>query len=289
MRVFPFDYPLDDALLSKIDLMIARCEQKNPKKDAVLLFEGMEGEGKTTYSIAVGYYIKWRTGREFSDLNVFSDLRKMIDFLKSTDNQLAIWDEPALQALSKDSLTTIVKDLERLLMMARKKRHFIMINMSYFNKFSEYIVWQRPLGMIHVYSRNELEAGRYVYIKKKSLEYLWDEWRRTHRRNYRKWCSKSIRGTFPDVLNSEYKHNVLSEFNLDRYERNKDKAIMSIGMMGKKQQKNEVDEFKYKLSQASNKTLIAKTLGVSTRTIQRWAKKQTNDDENEEIPKESEV
>ena len=46
MRVFPFDYPLDDALLSKIDLMIARCEQKNPKKDAVLLFEGMEGEGK---------------------------------------------------------------------------------------------------------------------------------------------------------------------------------------------------------------------------------------------------
>jgi hypothetical protein len=115
-------------------------------------------------------------------------------------------------------------------MMARKKRHFIMINLAYFNKFSEYIVWQRPLGMIHIYSRNELEPGRFVYIKKAALEQLWYEWRSKRRRNYRKWCSKSIRGTFPDIMNPDYKNNVLIHFDIDYYEGEKDKAISSIGV-----------------------------------------------------------
>src|SRR3990167_10482210 len=229
MRVEPFGYPLDDNLLQKIDIMIRRCTAENPKRDAVLLCEGPEGEGKTTYAVAVAYYIKWKTGREFDHTKVFFDVEKMIKHLQSTDNQIAIWDEPALQAMNKDSLTTTVKNLERLLMMARKKRHFIIFNLAYFNKFSDYIVWQRPLGMIHVYSRNELHAGRYCYIKKRNLEYLYEHWRAKHRRDYKLFSSKRIRGTFPDVLNPNYKHNVLSNFNVDAYESQKDNAIMQIG------------------------------------------------------------
>lgn len=96
MKVEPFGYPLDNRLIPKIDLMLARCTQSHPKKDAVLLFEGPEGEGKTTYSVAVGYYAAWKTGRKFNHNNVFFDLRKMISFLQNTDEQIAIWDEPAL-------------------------------------------------------------------------------------------------------------------------------------------------------------------------------------------------
>ncbi len=242
MRVEPFNYPLDDRLLKKIDIMISRCVQKNPKRDAVLLFEGAEGEGKTTFSVAVGYYIKWKTGREFNHKNMFFDLGKMIKFAQETEEQIIVWDEPALQALSKDVLTTIVKDLERLLMMARKKRHFIMINMAYFNKFNEYIVWQRPLGMVHVYSRKEIHAGRYVYIKKRALEQLWYAWRSKRKREYRKYCSKSIRGTFPDVMNPNYKNNVLSDFDLNYYEKMKDEAIMMIG--NKEDKKDAMKKYK---------------------------------------------
>lgn len=248
MRVEPFGFPLDDRLIQKIDIMLKRCTQHNPKRDAVLLFEGAEGEGKTTYSAAVGYYAKWKTGRVFNHTRVFFDLEKMIDFLKETDEQIAIWDEPALQALSKDALTKIVKNLERLLMMARKKRHFIMINMAYFNKFSEYIVWQRPLGMIHVYSRKELEPGRYVYIRKKNLEFLWNDWRTKRRRMYKKYCSKAIRGTFPDVLNPDYKFNVLSDFDIDYYEREKDAAIASIGIDNKQEEKKEIHSLKFSIA-----------------------------------------
>ena len=52
MRVTQFGYPLENSLIEKLDLMIKRCVQKNPKKDAVLLNEGAEGEGKTSLSVA---------------------------------------------------------------------------------------------------------------------------------------------------------------------------------------------------------------------------------------------
>jgi len=288
MKVPPFNFPLENSVLRKIDLMIDRCTQSNPKKDAVLLFEGAEGEGKTTYSIAVGYYLAWKTGRKFNHKNIFFDVREMIKFLQTTDNQIVIWDEPALQALSRDTLSTIVKDLERLLMMARKKRHFLMINISYFNMFSPYIVWQRPLGMIHVYSRKDVESGRFVYIRKRNLEFLWYDWRSKKKRNYRRWCSKSVRGTFPDVLNPDYKNNVLSDFNLDYYEKMKDEAIMKIGRKDKKQEKLELDKFKKKVATLTfpvhNKEELATQFGVHVRTLYRWGKKKIDLQENDGNP-----
>lgn len=292
VHVMPFGFPLEDRLIQKIDLMIKRCVTNNPKRDAVLIVEGAEGEGKTTESVALGYYVAWRTGRAFNHLNVFFDLRKMIDTLKSTEDMIAVWDEPALQSMSKDALSSIVKDLERLLMMARKKRHFIIINLAYFNKFSEYIVWQRPLGMIHVYSRNEIQPGRFVYIRKKNLELLWYDWKIKHKRNYRRYCSKGIRGTFADVMNPDYKHNVLSSFDINYYEREKDKAIMSIGVEKDKRSHREKimeDRWTIMCRNANNlqkREELAKFAGKSVRTIERDAKRELFFDENEEFAKE---
>jgi hypothetical protein len=234
MIVTKFHYPMEAQLVKRLDLMIARCIQPNPKRDAVILNEGAEGEGKTSLSVAEAFYVAEKTGRTFTHNNIFFDIDKMIKFLQNNEGQIAIWDEPALQALSGDALSTLVKNLKRMLMMCRNKRHFIIINMTYFTEFGGYIVWQRPLCMIHVYSRNELQAGRFIYIRKKNLERLWLDWRTKKQRNYKKWGSKICRGTFPDVLNSEYKNNVLSEFDVNAYERNKHNAIASIGMVGEK-------------------------------------------------------
>jgi hypothetical protein len=240
MRITRFQYPLEDSIIKKIDLMIKRCIQRNPKRDSVLLIEGQEGEGKTSYSVAIAYYVSEQTRRNFSHKNVFSDLTKMISFLQDNEGQIAIWDEPALQALSGDSLSKIVKDLKRMLMMCRNKRHFIIINMTYFNEFGNYIVFQRPLGMIHVYSRNETDPGRFIYIKKKNLEKLYWDWRSKKLRNYKKYSSRKCRGTFPDVLNEYYKYNVLGEFDFKEYEKNKNEAIASIGKETKKLNEREL-------------------------------------------------
>ena len=271
--VTKFNYPLDTNLVKKIDLMIERCSNKGSKKDAVILCEGSEGEGKTTFSIALAYYVAEQTGREFGADRLFFDVEKMIEFAQSTEKQIIIWDEPALQALSTDWASSAVRNLTRLLMMARKKQHFIIINITKFYKFNEYVVVDRPLAMIHVYSRKNIESGRFMYIRKKYLEPLWRDYRFRKVRSYKKYSSKSIRGTFPDILNPKYKNNVLKVFDNNAYEKAKDAAIMDIGKDVKKDKKVEwrverLIKWRVKFPDMAQKEM-ADILGVSTDTIRR--------------------
>lgn len=275
VRVQPYNYPIENRLIQKLDLMIQRCTQNKPKRDAVLNIEGAEGEGKTTFSIAIAYYVSEKTGRKFDHTHIYFDLRKLIERIQNTEEEILIWDEPALHGLGKDALTNIVKDLERVLVMARKKRHFIIINMAYFNMFSPYIVWQRPLGMIHVYSRKEIEAGRFIYIRKKALEGLYQDWRTKRKRNYRKWKCRGINGNFPDVLDPDYKNNVLKDFNVVAYNDAKDKAILQIGSNTKESFKEQINSIKYEFAIAADehpaiKDVLCKIFNVKKVSIPKW-------------------
>lgn len=271
---------MEKNLVKKLDLMIDRCAGNSSKKDSVLICEGAEGEGKTTFSIAVAYYIADQTGRPFNTANVFFDVEKMIKFAQETEGQIIIWDEPALQALSTDWASSAVKNLTRLLMMARKKRHFMIINMTKFYKFNEYIVVDRAIAMLHVYSRRNIQSGRFMYIKRKKLEALWRDYRFSKRRNYGKHCSKDIRGMFPDILNPKYKYNVLKDFNNSAYEKEKDAAIMSIGagevkLTPAQQRKLFVKEFiKNKIDKGEkvDTKQLSEDFNISTRSIQMYTK-----------------
>jgi len=233
MKVTKFNYPMEKNLIEKIDLMIKRCENK----DTVLLVDGEEGEGKTTMSIAIAYYVSEQMNREFDQSHVFFDLNKLIPFAQNNTGKIIIWDEPALNALSTDSRKRIVKNLTRILMMARKKNHFIMINTARFYRFNEYSVVDRPIGMVHVYSRKNIHSGRFVYIKKKYLEHLYRDCKYKKRKTFKKYASKRVRGTFPNVLDPDYKNNVCDDFGVDKYESRKDYAIQSIGKEDEKESK----------------------------------------------------
>ena len=273
MIVTRFKYPLEKNLISKLDLIVERVSLVGSKKDAVIIFEGGEGEGKTTFSIATAYYLAEKTGRTFDEKRVFFDAEKMIEFAINTERQIMIYDEPALQALSTDWASSVVKNLTRLLMMARKKQHIILINMTKFYKFNEYLVVDRAIALLHVYSRRNIECGRFLYIRKKNLENLWRDYRFSKRRNYKRYASKKVRGTFPDILNPEYKNNVLSEFDVENYEKKKDAAIMQIGKDKKRDKKTvwraeRLIKLKEKFPKMEQKEL-ADILGVSVSTLKR--------------------
>lgn len=279
MKVIKFNYPMEKRLIKKIDMLIERCTNKRTKQDAVWLIDGQEGEGKTTMSVAIAYYVAEKIGREFNEDHVFFDLKKLIKFAQTTEKQIIIWDEPALDALSSDSQKRIVKNLIRFLMTARKKRHFILLNVARFYRFNTYAAVDRPKGMVHVYSRKDVHPGRFVYIRNKYLEPLYRDCKYKKKRNYKKYASKRCRGTFPNVLHPNYKNNVLSDFDIDKYERKKDRAIASIGRKPGEENKwkKKLKEFKGKLSQAHKKEGIrqdklAEAIGYSPKTLQRWQK-----------------
>lgn len=116
MIVTDLKYFLEEPIVKKLNIMINRCEQQHPKKDAVLIIEGGEGEGKSNTSIVNAYYVKSQTNRE---IHLFFRLKALIEFAKSTERMIIIWDEPALDALSSDWYKRINKDLITLLMVGK--------------------------------------------------------------------------------------------------------------------------------------------------------------------------
>lgn len=289
MIVTDLKYFLEDKIIKKLDLMIKRCEQSNPKKDALLIIEGAEGEGKSNTSCANAYYIKSKTKR---DIHLFFKLDELIRFAQSTEAKIIIWDEPALDSLSTDWYKETNKNLIRLLMVARKKRHFFMFNLTKFYKFSDYIVVDRGLGMIHMYSRMEIEPGRFVYIRKKNLERLYLGWRQSKKRLYKKFTS--FRGSYPEVLEKHfdkmgiYINGKIATYS--DYDKEKDRAIESIGNNKSKEPKdNGLIELRIKVGSLKFpiKTQIefANRLNVNRRTLTVW-KNLKNHGDNSLFPKE---
>jgi hypothetical protein len=219
MIVTDKQYFMDKQLIHKLDLMIERFKQN---KDNLLICEGGEGDGKTTMSVACAYYIAYMTKRPFSVANIFFDVEKMIEFAQNTEEQIIIWDEPALSGLTTQWWNETQTLLTQILMMARKKKHFFIFNVTKFFKFNSYSIRERSIGMIHVYSKKNLYAGSFRYIKKDKIDCLFDDYRSRKQSNYRKWSS--FRSTFPNVMLPKY-----GIIDLIAYEKLKDEAIMSIG------------------------------------------------------------
>jgi hypothetical protein len=157
-------------------------------------------------------------------------------------------------------------------MMARKKRHFFIANLVKFWKFNEYLVVDRPLGMIHIYTRSDENQPRWVYIRKKDLEKLYNDYRKKKLRNYKKYSS--FHGTFPDVLDEKKSYNILDSFNLEAYEAEKDRAILDIG---KKAPVRGLSDLRLLRARIANIKLpittqkdLAIGLGLDRRTIYEW-------------------
>ena len=272
--------PFNREFIKKINLMIERITQKNPKQDAVFQFEGGEGLGKTSFSAVTGYYIVHKTGKTFSDKNMFFELKDAIDFAKNTEKQIVIFDEPAKGVLRAQWRNQLQQNLIELLMLSRKKRHFIIFNFVKFYKFNEYIVVDRCLGMAHLYERKDKRGYAFAYIPRGSLEDLYNDAIKKHQRNYFKYSI--FTGEFPDVLNPDKKYNILDSFDVVKYETEKDKAISSIGEKADKPLTER--DIKITLCKRYRETHpeitiieLGELFGVGKSTISRWL--QDNNDE----------
>lgn len=226
-------YYLDPKLKEKLDLMIKRMEVG---KDNLLLIDGDEGDGKTNISMGIGYYVAHTCNRPFNLENIFFDLDKLIDFAIKTKEQVIIWDEGALGGLASEWWNKNQKKFIKLLMIARKRQHFWIVNIPKFFKLNEYFVIDRSIGLVHVYMRGGIEHGRFVYFNQTQKEKLWEDWRRTHIRSYKKWWS--FHGSF--VMFLEKYEDIISD---EEYNKKKDDAIMSIDKEAiiKKEKKSEDD------------------------------------------------
>ncbi len=255
---------MEEKLKEKLDLCVARCTGEK-KLDNLIIVDGDEGIGKTTFAIQCAYYMAQQSKRSFSVDNVFFDLDKMFEYVRTTTDKVIVWDEAALGGLSTDWRNEQQRTLIKLLMVARKKRHIYIFNIPKFFKLNEYLIVDRSIALIHIYARREIEQGRFCYYKKSSKERLFYDRLRTRQRNYKRYYD--FHGSFPNVLGQL--------INEEEYERKKDEAILSIGINKERNKwKEKVIDYQTRLAKSDiNKELLAETLGISLRTVYNWVER----------------
>jgi hypothetical protein len=278
------EFPIEDRLVKKLDYFIKMVTREKHKQDVVLLVHGKTGDGKTNTSCILGDYFKVATGRQ---VRLFFRVAPMIDFAKTTDNKIMIWDEPSLDSLSTDQLNTLNRDLLRLFNTMRKKRHILICNLTKFWKFPEWLVVDRALGTVHMHSKGGRDVGRFLYLRSKNMEALWNAYKKSGKRLYGKL--KSFGGRMPEIMEREFPDGThgfdklgfsVDEFpnaTLEQYNFCKDRAIESIGQ---EKQKNNVDKralngLRYLIARLDYKKLktrqdLASGLKISQARLTEW-------------------
>lgn len=245
VSVGDFSFAIEKKLVQKLERAVRGVTQANPKEDSLFINEGRERKGKTNSSVVESAYLKGRTGRE---IHLFFSLKPLMEFAQKTEKMIIIWDEPALDSLSTDQVSTLNKDMQRLFMMIGKKRHIFIINYTKFWKFPEYIVCERANGMIHMMEQKKI--GRFLYLRHRDMERLWKEKKSRGKKDYKR-CS-SFGGQMPNVMERCFDKldifvNDIAHATYEDYDREKDKSILMIGAEKKSKKEMLVELEKKKL------------------------------------------
>lgn len=212
-------YMIEEQLLKKLDLMVKRLKRTD---DVVLIIDGDEGQGKTELAFGICYYISYKTKRKYDNRNIFFGLDDMIKFALSTKKQIIHFDEGALGLLRTQWQKENQQKFMQLVMVARKKRHFIIICIPKFHRLPPYVIEDRSIGLVHVYSYKNIHKGRYCYFTKEAKAKLWEDYEKRKIKSYQKHYS--FRGKFVEASKK-----IFGKGDIEEYDRKKDDAILSIG------------------------------------------------------------
>lgn len=280
LKINGIDFAFEKRLFKKIFLMCERILKYN--KDAVLVNEGYEGDGKTNSSLVESIIAHSLIKEKFSSssIHLFFKTSDCIEFAKVNKHKIIILDEPSFESLSTDSLNTLNKDFLRLVSTMRIKGHFFILNFTKFWKFPEFLIVDRALGMVRMETKNNKNPGKFLYIRQKNLEKLWNDKKKKNRRSYRKYYSFGGRMPFlmPEIFdNCNVTVNKKENATLDDYNEEKENSISTIGVKNTKQNiiQTKLEDLCFKVSQLPKRFNItqdefARALGVNSRRLREW-------------------
>ena len=261
---------IDTYLTKKLDLMCKKVTKYN--FDNLIIIDGDEGFGKTNLASAVCGYVALKTKRELTNANVFFLIDDLIDYAVRNKEKIIWWDEAALGGLASEGYTHIQTKLLKLLYVARKKKHFYVFVIPKFYKLKEAII-DRSIALLHCYSRDGITRGRFSYYKTANMDKLFEYWYKKKEKGYSQFYNHlgSFSKVLPKVINSR------------KYELQKDQAILSIGGDQFNKKNNALSKAKQEninlkrqiatIPDISNQKM-AKMMGISRRTLKRWADKE---------------
>jgi len=215
IKVTDKQFSMNELLMKNLDILIKAVDRK---WDGLLLFDGVEGSGKTTLAKQVSYYEAYKNKSDFN-LNHVTFTAK--EFMEAVDNAKKktpiLWDEAVFGALGTEWATTINRTIEKMFVTIRKKQLFINIVIPWFYMLRPYLAVGRTRALIHIITPDGLRRGFfkfYDYGGKQSLYFK-------NKKYYNYFGVKEIfKGTFPQADNLFYSEK--------EYDDKKDAAIKEL-------------------------------------------------------------
>jgi len=121
----------------------------NLKFDGVVLFDGMEGSGKSELAMQTCLVMD----KSFSDADVFYSVEQFEEWLDNAKpGKAGCWDEFVLAGLSTDALTKLQGIIIKKFTMIRKKALYIALVIPYIFMLRKYFAVARTRCLVHVYA-----------------------------------------------------------------------------------------------------------------------------------------
>lgn len=259
---------MEEFLVEKLDMMSERITKHN--FDNLILIDGDEGYGKTNLGAGVCYYVSYKTGIPFTIDNIFFDAEDLLKFATSTERQIIMFDEAAIALLASEHFNKLQITLIKMMMIARKKNHFYVFVIPEVFSLKRYLI-RRAVGLLRVYSRDNITRGRFAYFTKDSKDDLYHHYRKTGDALYQKYYDYA--GTFPDCLGK-----IVNE---KAYDAKKDACILSLSQpnasnseLAKLKEENARLKKLYASIPGIKQEILAKNAQITTRTLRKWKNNQ---------------
>lgn len=166
MKVSDKDYYMDGYLENAMN-----TARKVIKKDWDMVFaiDGVEGAGKSVMAQQLGYYCD----PTLTNQNiVFTPQQFKKSVMNSKKFQAVIYDEAYTGLSSRATMSLINRTLISMLAEIRQRNLFVFVVMPTFFDLDKYVALWRSRALIHVYTGEDFERGRFAFYnaqKKKEL------------------------------------------------------------------------------------------------------------------------
>lgn len=188
--------------------------------DAVILIDGVEGSGKSTFAQQIAGYFDPKFNL---DKVVFTPEQ----FVEAVDcavpGSAILWDEFALAGLSTDAMTKIQGVILKKITTIRKKNLYIIFLMSWIFELRKYFAVGRTRFLLHTYTTDGISRGFFKFWDFDNKRQLYFK----GRKNYEYCVRSTLKGRFPNTkevffCDADYDHKKDEAIKTIDFETNKD-------------------------------------------------------------------
>jgi energy-coupling factor transporter ATP-binding protein EcfA2 len=172
-----WSYHIEPKLIPYLNEVKKNIEKKD--RDFVILVDGYEGSGKSTFAQQIGRYLD-----EFKQ-----------SIINAKKGDCIIYDEAVMGLSSADSITRIGRLLKSMMMQMRQKNLFVIIIIPAFFELNKYAVLGRAKGLFHIYEKSG-KRGFFVGYNKEDMKKIYLMGRKSYSYCWRSYFNGKFYGKF---------------------------------------------------------------------------------------------